>query len=131
MKAALNGVPSFSVLDGWWVEGCFEGVTGWAIGEAAGKTETGTGGEIESMYQKLEDVILPMFYQHPDSYAEVMRSAIAVNASFFNTQRMLAQYNANAYFPETLAEAAERAIAVDSQVSVPEIDEGMVSAAVG
>ena len=33
MKAALNGIPSLSVLDGWWVEGCHEGLTGWAIGE--------------------------------------------------------------------------------------------------
>jgi len=58
--------------------------------------------EVASMYDKLERVILPMFYGQPDAYAEVMRSSIAVNGSFFNTQRMLAQYVMNAYFPETI-----------------------------
>ena len=102
MKAALNGVPSLSVLDGWWIEGCFEDVTGWAIGhrDPMGREDTRT--ETESLYQKLEEKIIPLFYQQRDAYAEVMRSAIAVNGSFFNTQRMLMQYEANAYFPETL-----------------------------
>ncbi len=96
MKAALNGVPSLSVLDGWWLEGCFEGVTGWAIGHAeiAGTEQQ----ESASLYDKLEQTILPMFYGRPTAYADVMRSAIAVNGSFFNSQRMLSQYQANAYF---------------------------------
>jgi len=100
MKAALNGVPSLSVRDGWWIEGHFEGVTGWSIGfdEDPERHEI----EVASMYDKLERVILPMFYGQPDAYAEVMRSSIAVNGSFFNTQRMLAQYVMNAYFPETI-----------------------------
>lgn len=99
MKAALNGVPSFSVLDGWWVEGHIENVTGWSIGE---RRETGMGdaGEISSLYNKLEHVILPMFYHKPESYAQIMRYAIALNSSFFNTQRMVSQYLNNAYlFP--------------------------------
>jgi starch phosphorylase len=108
MKAALNGVPSFSILDGWWIEGCFESVTGWAIGDDPRTQGSESAGEVESMYRKLETVIVPKFYQRPDSYAEVMRSAIALNASFFNTQRMLAQYEANAYFPQKLAETAEQ-----------------------
>lgn len=95
MKAALNGVPSFSVLDGWWVEGRVEGVTGWAIGDSSEVSHPEQ--EADSMYQKLETVIMPMFYKRPDDYAEVMRSAIAINGSFFNTQRMVAQYVKNAY----------------------------------
>jgi glycogen phosphorylase len=97
MKAALNGVPSLSVLDGWWVEGCIEGVTGWSIasdGETHGVTDT------ESLYEKLAHTILPMFYQQPDTYAAVRRSSIAINGSFFNTQRMVTQYLTNAYAPD-------------------------------
>ena len=97
MKAALNGVPSLSVLDGWWVEGCLEGITGWAIGHGA-ETAEDDAAEAASLYDKLEMVILPMFYERPDAYAAVMRSAIAVNASFFNTNRMVSQYVSNAYF---------------------------------
>lgn len=98
MKAALNGVPSLSVLDGWWVEGHAEGVTGWAIGN--GREPSGdSSSEIASLYDKLERVILPLFYGRPDAFGGVMRSAIAVNGSFFNTQRMLTQYLRNAYFP--------------------------------
>ncbi|MDB4915525.1 MAG: alpha-glucan phosphorylase [Gemmatimonadetes bacterium] len=101
MKAAINGVPSFSVLDGWWVEGCVEGVTGWAIGDAL---PDGDGSrDVLDLYNKLERVILPMFYGLPFSYAEVMRSSIALNGSFFNTQRMVRQYVHNAYFPDRLA----------------------------
>jgi len=100
MKAAINGVPSFSVLDGWWVEGHVEGVTGWSIGgpEAEGDPSR----DALDLYIKLERVILPLFYGLPFAYAEVMRSAIALNGSFFNTQRMVRQYVHNAYFPEHL-----------------------------
>lgn len=98
MKAALNGVPSFSVLDGWWIEGHIEGVTGWSIGELS-DPENDTQAEVNSLYEKLEHVVLPLYYQTPEKYAEVMRSAIAVNGSFFNTQRMIFQYMRNAYVP--------------------------------
>lgn len=96
MKAALNGVPSLSVLDGWWIEGHVEGVTGWSIGDSW-NTESNPSAEIASLYDKLESLILPMFYQRPRAYAEVMRSAIALNGSFFNAQRMMSQYLKNAY----------------------------------
>ncbi len=96
MKAALNGVPSFSVLDGWWIEGCIEGVTGWSIG-GAGSAQNDSITEAESLYHKLEAVILPRFYKEPEKFTDVMRSAIAFNGSFFNTQRMLFQYVRNAY----------------------------------
>jgi glycogen phosphorylase len=98
MKAALNGVPSLSILDGWWVEGHIEGVTGWSIGEGW-ETESSQAGEIASMYNKLEYVIMPMFYLRPAAYAWVMRNAIAINGSYYNAQRMLVQYIKNAYYP--------------------------------
>jgi len=96
MKAALNGVPSLSVLDGWWIEGHVEGVTGWSIGDDW-EPESDPAKEIASLYDKLEYVILPLFYGRPTAFAEVMRSVIALNASFFNAQRMLLQYVENAY----------------------------------
>jgi starch phosphorylase len=105
MKAALNGIPSLSILDGWWIEGCFEGSTGWAIGQDGGTDSAAADGEANSLYQKLGEVILPLFYKSPEDYTKVMRSAIAVNGSFFNTQRMLAQYQVNAYSPSALTKA--------------------------
>jgi len=96
MKAALNGVPSLSILDGWWIEGHVEGVTGWSIGDGW-QSEVNPPREIASMYNKLEHVILPMFYQKPDAFVSIMRSAIALNGSYFNAQRMIAQYVRNAY----------------------------------
>jgi len=100
MKAALNGVPSLSVLDGWWIEGCIEGITGWAIdGVAPGKeTENRTPQDASSLYQKLGQVVLPAFYQQRDDWLRVMRLAIVLNASHFNTQRMVQQYVVKAYF---------------------------------
>jgi glycogen phosphorylase len=98
MKAALNGVPSLSILDGWWLEGHCEGITGWAIGEDGG-TPSDPAREAASLYDKLEYVILPLFYGRPLAYAEVMRSAIALNGSFFNAERMVEQYLQNAYLP--------------------------------
>jgi starch phosphorylase len=100
MKAALNGVPSLSILDGWWIEGHIEGVTGWSIGENG----RGMGDEVDrskdaaSLYDKLEQIILPLFYRDRGGFIDVMRHAIALNGSFFNTQRMVMQYVLNAYF---------------------------------
>lgn len=97
MKAALNGVPSLSVLDGWWIEGHVEGVTGWSIGGV--EPDEDQSKDANEIYLKLERVILPLYYGMPFGYAEVMRSTIALNGSFFNTQRMVTQYMRNAYFP--------------------------------
>jgi starch phosphorylase len=102
MKAAVNGVPSLSILDGWWVEGCIEGVTGWSIGEPrcgdpGPESPVDNVVDAESLYTKLESVILPMFYEERSRYLEVMRHAIAMNGSFFNTQRMVQQYITDAY----------------------------------
>ncbi len=125
MKAALNGVPSLSVLDGWWVEGHVEGITGWAIGDledaateaatqaasasepdsaAEAVTEAATAdsgadsaAEAADLYDKLEKKIVPLFYGAPLAWAEVMRHCIALNGSYFNTQRMVAQYVRDGY----------------------------------
>jgi glycogen phosphorylase len=101
MKAALNGVPSLSILDGWWVEGHIEGVTGWSIGELRRAGESGAltdnQTEAESLYSKLESVILPMYYNERSRFLQVMQHAIAINGSFFNTQRMVQQYITDAY----------------------------------
>lgn len=102
MKAALNGVPSLSVLDGWWLEGHVEGVTGWAIGDDEGAHGVPASGwdaaHAEALYAKLENTILPCFYGEPERFLSIMRSTIALNASFFNTQRMLVEYLYEAYF---------------------------------
>lgn len=94
MKAAHNGVPSLSTLDGWWIEGHIEGVTGWSIGESATATPDG---DAEALLSKLEKVILPMFYCNRHKWTNVMRHTIALNASYFNTHRMVQQYVTNAY----------------------------------
>jgi starch phosphorylase len=102
MKAALNAVPSLSILDGWWVEGHIEGVTGWSIGEPqrsepAPDIATNNAADAESLYSKLENVILPLFFEDRSRYLSVMQHAIAINGSFFNTQRMVQQYITDAY----------------------------------
>jgi starch phosphorylase len=94
MKAALNGVPSLSVLDGWWIEGCADDITGWAIDD--GDTDAA---EASSLYEKLEQRIAPL-YAKPHMWSRMMQHCIAMNGSFFNTDRMLGQYFANAYFPQ-------------------------------
>ncbi|HUF28684.1 MAG TPA: alpha-glucan family phosphorylase [Gemmatimonadaceae bacterium] len=98
MKAALNGVPSASVLDGWWIEGHIEGVTGWSIGRDDPLPQDPSS-DVLDLYNKLEQRILPVYYGMPYAWAEIMRHSISLNGSFFNTQRMLMQYVRNAYFP--------------------------------
>jgi starch phosphorylase len=101
MKAAMNGVPSLSVLDGWWVEGHLEGVTGWSIGdrvEACLEPQPGMDDcHAAELYRKLEEKVLPSFYKDRERFIEIMRHAIALNGAFFNTQRMVAQYLHDAY----------------------------------
>ena len=95
MKAAFNAVPNLSVLDGWWVEGCIEGITGWAVGSDNEPTDAA---DAESLYHKLRDVVLPLYY-HDDKkeWVKVMKGAICKNASVFNSHRMLRRYATEAY----------------------------------
>ncbi|MGE0793097.1 MAG: alpha-glucan family phosphorylase [Candidatus Woesearchaeota archaeon] len=103
MKAAHNGVPSLSILDGWWIEGCIENITGWAIGEeyAQGDDNYIDYQDAQTIYDKLEQKILPLFYEDNDNYLMVMRNTIAINATFFNTHRMAKQYIIRAYVRQT------------------------------
>jgi starch phosphorylase len=94
MKAALNGVPSLSVLDGWWIEGCAENVTGWAITDFDDEVQ-----EADYLYNKLETTIAPLFADK-DAFARIRQHCIAMNGTFFNTHRMLGQYVSNSYFPQ-------------------------------
>jgi starch phosphorylase len=99
MKAGMNGVPSLSVLDGWWLEGHVEGVTGWAVGstdpsEGARRSDEE---DARDLVRALGDKILPLYYGPPDAWTAVMRNPIAFTASFFNTQRMLQEYVNLAY----------------------------------
>ncbi len=94
MKAAFNGVPQLSVLDGWWVEGCIEGVTGWAVGDSS---ETANGQDSLSLYDKLEHVVLPLYHTDQPRWTAVMKGAISKNASFFNSHRMMRRYASEAY----------------------------------
>jgi glycogen phosphorylase len=96
MKAAFNGVPSLSVLDGWWAEGCIEGVTGWAIGNSAEVDD----GDARALYDKLEQVVLPLYQgaaRDPGDWIKVMKGAISKNASYFNSHRMMRRYATEAY----------------------------------
>lgn len=94
MKAAFNGVPSLSVLDGWWIEGCVEGVTGWAIGNG-----DPSGADASALYDKLEHVVLPLYGAAVPSpeWIRVMKGAIAKNAAYFTSHRMMRRYGTEAY----------------------------------
>ncbi len=99
MKAAMNGVPSLSVLDGWWVEGHLEWATGWAVGEFVAEPESPANDRkvAHALYEKLSKAVLPCYYKDRDRFIEIMRRTIAFNGAFFNTNRMLAQYLQHAY----------------------------------
>ena len=101
MKAALNGVPSLSILDGWWIEGCIEGYTGWAIED--GEDDLA---EAFALYRKLEASVMPLYRSGMENWAQLMRTTIAHNGSFFNTNRMVKQYTRNAYYPVQLTAEA-------------------------
>lgn len=101
MKAALNGVPSLSILDGWWIEGCVEGATGWSFGNTASAKpddEERFSEDANALYGKLNDVIVPLYYRNREDWLRVMLHSIALNGSHFNTQRMVQQYVLKAYY---------------------------------
>jgi glycogen phosphorylase len=97
MKAAHNGVPSLSIYDGWWLEGCVEGVTGWGIGPPDRSAQRSDDDDARDVYATLEERILPIYHHEKRRWAEIMRSTIALNASFYNTHRMLQEYYIQAY----------------------------------
>ena len=100
MKAAHNGVINFSVLDGWWVEGWVEGVTGWAIGPHPDErlsTDEAKIRELDDLYNKLEYIIIPTFYQKRDYWVRMMKNSIGKIAYYFNSHRMMRRYVTEAY----------------------------------
>jgi starch phosphorylase len=100
MKAAHNGVINFSVLDGWWIEGCVEGLTGWAIGPSPDQIvseEERRKRELADLYNKLEYLIIPKFYRERDSWISMMKNSIGKVAYYFNTHRMMRRYATDAY----------------------------------
>jgi len=101
MKAAHNGVINFSVLDGWWIEGCLEGITGWSIGPGSEEEENPQETfqkEIDDFYGKLEYVIVPIYYHHREQWIKMMKNSISKIASYFNAHRMMESYITEAYF---------------------------------
>jgi glycogen phosphorylase len=100
MKAAHNGVVNFSILDGWWIEGCIEGVTGWTIGPPAEEPimeEERRKLELEDLYSKINYLIGPKFYGDRDAWVEMMKNSIGKVAYYFNTDRMMRRYITDAY----------------------------------
>ena len=93
MKAAVNGLPNLSVLDGWWTEACEEGITGWAIGEDGSPATE----HARSLYGKLETAILPLWYQDRSGWIRMMKQCIARIGGHFHSQRMMRRYAAEAY----------------------------------
>ena len=100
MKCVHNGVMNFSVLDGWWIEGCIEDKTGWGIGPEPKENDTNEdygGNDANSLYDKLEEKIIPAYYMDRPKWIRMMKTAIAVNASYFNTHRVVKEYCEKAY----------------------------------
>jgi glycogen phosphorylase len=100
MKAAHNGVVNFSVLDGWWIEGWIEGVTGWAIGPQPDEKlseEEARLAELNDLYNKLYYIIVPMYYERKDEWLKLINNSIGMVAYYFNTHRMMRLYVTYAY----------------------------------
>lgn len=104
-KAALNGVPNFSVLDGWWPE-AYDGTNGWAIGQSEqyDDQDKQDAADAESLYRTLENEIVPLFYDRdddgiPHGWLEAVKSSIRTCAPPFSARRMLKEYVENMYVP--------------------------------
>lgn len=95
MKAALNGVLNISVLDGWWLEACIEGVTGWSIGTDG--SDSSDGPNAVALYDKLEGTVLPLCHGDPARWSWMMQQTIGNIAYYFNSQRMMRRYASEAY----------------------------------
>jgi starch phosphorylase len=120
MKAALNGVPSLSVLDGWWIEGHVEGVTGWAIGaDGLGSASADGRDHADALYDTLERTVVPLYYAARERFIGVMRNAIALNGSFFNAQRMVNEYVVKAYGAEAVRDAPRALVQASDPAALP------------
>ena len=101
MKCAMNGIMNFSVLDGWWIEGWIEDVTGWSIGPEPVETEANADYDesldANDLYEKLDQKVIPTYYKNHEKWVDMMRHTIALDASFFNTHRVVREYASKAY----------------------------------
>jgi len=100
IKASLNGVPNFSVLDGWWLEACIEGINGWGIGPKSAWTDLSHSIDMQDLndiYGKLEFIILDLYYKNFSFYLKIMKMAVSTIAPHFNTNRMVSEYVTNLY----------------------------------
>jgi starch phosphorylase len=93
MKAALNGGLNLSTLDGWWLEGCIDGVTGWSIGDPGAPGES----DADALYERLGTAVLPLYYADRARWIGMMKQAVSKIASYFNSQRMMRRYATEAY----------------------------------
>ena len=89
MKAAMNGVPNCSILDGWWPEACEHGVNGWGIGE--GEDERDDARDAIAVYDTLEHEVLPAWNGRSEHWNDLMRASIATSARFTGA-RMISDY---------------------------------------
>jgi starch phosphorylase len=109
MKAAINGIPNLSIRDGWWEEG-YNGANGWAIGagpEAANSPDQDKN-DADSLYQLLEEKVIPLYYQTdrsgiPRGWVKMMKEAISSSIPHFSTSRMVKEYTDQLYFPSISA----------------------------
>ncbi len=100
MKASLNGVPNFSVLDGWWLEACMEGINGWGIGPRPAWSDLSYSSDMQDLndiYGKLEFNILDLYYKNFSDYLKIMKMAVSSIAPYFNTHRMVSEYVTDLY----------------------------------
>jgi starch phosphorylase len=112
-KAALNGVPHLSVLDGWWAE-AYDGTNGWAIGaptEEPADPDARDAADAEALYQLLEQAVVPLYYDRgpdgaPRGWLRVVRRAIETGAPAFSARRMLKEYVERFYTTAAAAGAA-------------------------
>jgi starch phosphorylase len=105
-KAALNGQPNCSILDGWWAEG-YNGRNGWAIGEEREYHDQNAQAEADSLslYRVLEEEVIPYFFEHdknglPHRWINTMKEAIRTCAPQFSMRRMVKEYTMRYYVPE-------------------------------
>jgi starch phosphorylase len=104
MKAALNGVPQLSTLDGWWQEG-YDGLGGWAVPPASIEgTEAADDQDAEACYRIFEEQVVPLFYTRdshgiPLGWVERMRHALRLGGRRFTSHRMVADYVQEYYAP--------------------------------
>lgn len=111
MKAALNGVLNLSVLDGWWVEGCWHGVNGWQIGnayEGPGQYDH----DAYSLYKVLMDEVMPTYYNERDRWIRMMRESIEMARARFSSDRMVQEYHNLMYLPAASMQRNRKALPV-------------------